>query len=163
MHIKIFKDLNLLIANTILNGKVKYLFILYFSFFLVSCQNKSDGNFIANTSIIPKPQLTQLKAGYLETSKFIIDENSKFVDHIDFFENQFQNYSQKKGKYFKTGIGENLIVNVNNEGLQIKGNYKLKVDEEKIYIEGNEKGIFYGFQTLFQLILLNNENFKENY
>ena len=24
-------------------------------------------------------------------------------------------------------------------------------------------GIFYGFQTLFQLILLNNENFKENF
>ena len=74
----------------ILNGKVKYHFILCFSFFLVSCQNKSDGNFIANTSIIPKPQLTQLKAGYLETTEFIIDENSKFVDHIDFFENQWK-------------------------------------------------------------------------
>ena len=146
-----------------MNGKVKYLFILYFSFFLVSCQNKSDGNFIANTSIIPKPQLTQLKEGYLEASEFIIKENSKFVDHIDFFENQFQNYFQKKGKYIKTGIGENLIVNINNEGLQIKGNYKLKVDEEKILIEGDQKGIFYGFQTLFQLILLNNENFKENF
>ena len=114
-----------------MNGKVKFLFVLCFSFFLVSCQNESDGNFIANTSIIPKPQLTQNKEGYLEASEFIINENSKFVDHINFFENQFQNYSQKKGKYIKTGIGENLIVNINNEGLQIKGNYKLKVDEEK--------------------------------
>ena len=152
-----------MIANTILNGKFKFLFVLCFSFFLISCQNKSDGNFIANTSIIPKPQLTQLKEGYLEASEFIIKENSKFVDNIDFFENQFQNYFQKKGKYIKTGIGENLIVNINNEGLQIKGNYKLKVDEEKILIEGDQKGIFYGFQTLFQLILLNNENFKENF
>ena len=67
-----------------------------FSFFLVSCQNKSDGNFIANTSIIPKPQLTQLKTGYLEASEFIIKENSKFVDHIDFFENQFQKLFSKK-------------------------------------------------------------------
>ena len=98
-----------------MNGKVKYLFILYFSFFLISCQNKSDGNFIANTSIIPKPQIIEIKAGYLETSKFIIDENSKFINHIDFFENQLQNYSQKEGKYFKTGINKNLVVNIQNE------------------------------------------------
>ena len=52
------------------------------------------------------PKLIQLKEGYLETSKFIIDENSKFINHIDFFENQFQNYSQKEGKYIKTGIGK---------------------------------------------------------
>ena len=84
-----------------MNGKVKFLFVLCFSFFLVSCQNKSDGNFIANTSIIPKPQLIQLKEGYLEASEFILKENSKFVDHIDFFENQFQNYSQKKVNILK--------------------------------------------------------------
>ena len=40
--------------------------------FLISCQNKSNGSFIANTSIIPKPQIIEIKAGYLEASKFIL-------------------------------------------------------------------------------------------
>ena len=53
-----------------------------------------------------------LKNGKKREKKFIIDENSKFVNHIDFFENQFQNYSQKKGEYIKTGIVENFIVNI---------------------------------------------------
>ena len=150
-------------ANTILIGKIKYLFILCFSLFLISCQNNSDSCFVANTSIIPKPQLTQLKAGYFETSKLIINRSSKFIDYIDFFENQFQNYSQKEGKFIKTGISENLIINITNEKSQSKGNYKLKVDEEKILIEGNQKGIFYGFQTLFQLILLNNKNLDASF
>ena len=144
-------------------GKIKYLFILCFSLFLISCQNNSDSSFVANTSIIPKPQLTQLKAGYFETSKLIINRSSKFIDYIDFFENQFQNYSQKEGKFIKTGISENLIINITNEKSQSKGNYKLKVDEEKILIEGNQKGIFYGFQTLFQLILLNNKNLDASF
>ena len=130
-------------------GKIKYLFILCFSLILISCQNNSDSSFVANTSIIPKPQLTQLKTGYFETSELIINRSSKFIDYIDFFENQFQNYSQKEGKFIKTGISENLIINITNEKSQSKGNYKLKVDEEKILIEGNQKGIFYGFQTLF--------------
>ena len=144
----------------ILNGKIKCLFILCSIFFLVSCQNKSDSIFIANTSVIPKPRLTQIKAGYFKSSSLIIDRDSKFKDHVDFFENQFKNYTKKEGKFIKTGIRENLIINIKNEGLKSKGNYKLKVDEEKILIEGNQKGIFYGFQTLLQLILLNNESLE---
>ena len=146
-----------------MNGKIKCLFFLCSTFFLVSCQNKSDSIFIANTSVIPKPRLTQIKAGYFMSSSLIIARDSKFKDHVDFFENQFKNYTKKEGKFIKTGIRENLIINIKNEGLKSNGNYKLKVDEEKILIEGSQKGIFYGFQTLFQLILLNNENFKGNF
>jgi len=144
------------------NGKIKYIFFSCFSLFLINCHNTTDSSFIAITSIIPKPLSTQIKTGYLETSNLIIDKNSEFTKHFDFIENQLQNFSQKTEKYIKFGDSENLII-IKNEEFQNNGNYSLKVDKEKIVIKGNKKSIFYGFQTLLQLILLNNENLEKSF
>ena len=53
----------------------------------------------------------------------------------------------------KKGTGDNLIVLCNRHNGEISGGYRLSVRPEKIRIEGNDApGVFYGVQTLIQLL-----------
>ena len=77
------KNLNLLTANTILNGRNKW-YLITAVLFLLGCQPSSNKNpFNPKTSIIPMPSMLELKEGFFE-AKFINFNN-------DFKSREFEN------------------------------------------------------------------------
>ena len=122
--------------------------MLCFCFYTLSAQQ---------ISIIPKP--ASLKKG---SGNFILTPDTKIISEASGTENSivfFNNYLQEfYGFHLQTttkitGIKNAVILNFDRIDCKIAGAYKMKVDPDKIYIGGdNEAGIFYGIQTLIQLL-----------
>ncbi len=107
-------------------------------------------------SIVPRP--VSLTPG---TGTFIINADTKIVlegsgvDHsVSFLNDYLQKFYGLTLKTTQKTTGTNTIVlNFERMDNKIAGAYQLRVDGNGVYIAGdNEEGVFYGIQTLIQLL-----------
>ena len=116
---------------------------------LLGCTNEFDSNIRLN--IIPQPNFTESKKGILKLgSEVNLSYNNELCSNV--------------GHLFKSQMNQYLSVNIVNDSqthiyLELiesgeQENYELTVSKDKILIRsGSEKGLFYGLQSLRQLVI----------
>jgi hexosaminidase len=112
----------------------------------------------AQVNIIPQPvsvKMPTIMAGFsFSPSTKIVLEGSGLQNSVDFFNDYLKEfYGFTLATTSKAKGSNNLILNYERLDDSIPGAYHLSVDKKGIYIEGdNETGVFYGIQTLIQLL-----------
>jgi hexosaminidase len=155
------KNLNLLTANTILNGKNKW-YLIAAILFLLGCQSSSNKNpFNPKTSIIPMPTLVDQKEELFE-AKFLNFKNDFKLREFELFKKQLENYFPKSPIFSKSTSSKNFEIKIDETIDKDSSYYELSIGQEFILLKGGEKGVFYGLQTLFQLIVLNNDSISNS-
>jgi len=155
------KNLNLLTANTILNGKNKW-YLIASILFLLGCQPSSNKNpFNPKTSVIPIPTLLEKKEEFFE-AKFLNTKDDFKIKEFELFKKQLKNYFPKKTIFSKSTSSKNFEIKI-DETIDEDGSfYELSIGQEFIVVKGGKKGVFYGLQTLFQLIVLNYDSISNS-
>jgi hexosaminidase len=117
-------------------------------------------------NIIPQPvsvKQPKIAASFSITpATQIVLEGSNMENAAGFFNDYLQKYYLLKLKVVKKSTSKNII-RLNYERLdnEIPGAYNMTVDAKGIYIAGdNEQGVFYGIQTLIQLLPIQNQKTK---
>ena len=155
------KNLNLLRANTILNGRNKW-YLITAVLFLLGCQPSSNKNpFNPKLSIIPMPSMVELKENFFE-AKFINFNNDFNIREFELFKEQIENYYPKKTIFSKSTNSKNFEIKIDETIYKDTPYYELSINQDFIEIRGGKKGVFYGLQTLFQLIALNNDSISNS-
>jgi hexosaminidase len=125
-------------------------FLFSFSLFLSVSLSAQD------ISIVPKPaRLVQGKGAFrLTASTHIRLEGSGMQASVDFLNDYLKKYYGFTLSAARTSDKSNvLVLNFERLDYPIPGAYKMEVNEKSIYIAGdNEQGVFYGIQTLIQLL-----------
>ena len=131
----------------------KLFFTLSIFLIAMSCQQAEKNITVSSDSIsvIPQPQLIEAFEGL-----FTIDKNTKIQ-----YQGELKNVAIALSEQLNTknavaefkGETENQIVLsiIENEKLEKEG-YELTIDKNGIKIEGDAAGVFYGVQTLTQLV-----------
>lgn len=155
------KNLNLLTANTILNGRNKW-YLITAVLFLLGCQPSSNKNpFNPKLSIIPMPSTVELKEDFFE-AKFINFNNDFNIREFELFKEQLENYYPKKTIFSKSTNSKNFEIKIDETIYKDSPYYELSINQDFIELRGAKKGVFYGLQTLFQLIALNNDSISSS-
>lgn len=155
------KNLNLLTANTILNGKNKW-YLIAAILFLLGCQPSSNKNpFNPKTSVIPMPTLMEKKEEFFE-AKFLNIKDDFTIREIELFKKQLKDYFPKKTIFSKSTISKNFEIKIDETINEDASFYELSIGQEFIVVKGGKKGVFYGLQTLFQLIALNYDSISNS-
>lgn len=155
------KNLNLLTANTILNGRNKW-YLITAVLFLLGCQPSSNKNpFNPKLSIIPMPSTVELKEDFFE-AKFINFNNDFNIREFELFKEQLENYYPKKTIFSKSTNSKNFEIKIDETIYKDTPYYELSINQDFIELRGAKKGVFYGLQTLFQLIALNNDSISNS-
>lgn len=124
-------------------------------FMLLAGAVSAQGSKPAPLSIIPEPvevkqsegQFTISRATRIYASDKEAEKSAKYF--IDYFNRHF-GYELAMAK---KNAGDDIIVLSHEKNKDISGGYTLKVSPEKIVIKGNDgPGVFYGMQTLIQLL-----------
>lgn len=124
-------------------------------FMLLAGAVSAQGSKPAPLSIIPEPvevkqsegQFTISRATRIYASDKEAEKSAKYF--IDYFNRHF-GYELAMAK---KNAGDDIIVLSHEKNKDISGGYTLKVTPEKIVIKGNDgPGVFYGMQTLIQLL-----------
>ncbi len=113
--------------------------------------------FSQSLNIIPQPAHAEIKQGefIITPSTKIIAEASGVNNSVHFLNNYLKKYYGFELQASTEKSAAKNVIELNFERLDntIAGAYKMDVDKNKIYIRGNdEQGIFYGIQTLIQLL-----------
>ncbi|HTD92290.1 MAG TPA: beta-N-acetylhexosaminidase [Chitinophagaceae bacterium] len=109
-------------------------------------------------SIIPEPvsvKQPKIAAKFSITpSTQIVLEGSNLENSANFFNDYLQQFYLFKLKIVKSATGNNVIrLNFERMDNEVEGAYLMTVDNKGVYIAGdNENGVFYGIQTLIQLL-----------
>jgi len=134
----------------------QYLIVLFTLFYIVGCGEKN-----VDISIIPEPQELIVNSGQfeiIENTKIVVDsDNLKVKDVANYFAEQFNEVSgysievleSSKNINAKNSIifsDKKLDISLGDEG------YTLISNEDGIILNGTPHGLFYGVQTLFQLL-----------
>ena len=155
------KNLNLLTVNTILNGKNKW-YLIAAILFLIGCQPSSNKTpFGPKTSVIPLPTLMEKKEEFFE-AKFLNIKNDFKIREFELFEKQLKNYFPKKTIFSKSPSSKNFEIKIDETKNEDASFYELSIGKEFIVVKGGKKGVFYGLQTLFQLIVLNYDSISNS-
>ena len=155
------KNLNLLTANTILNGKNKW-YLIASILFLLGCQPSSNKNpFNPKTSVIPMPALLEKKEEVFE-AKFLNTKDDFKIREFELFKKQLKNYFPKKTIFSKSTSSKNFEIKIDETINEDASFYELSIGQEFIVVKGGKKGVFYGLQTLFQLIVLNYDSISNS-
>ncbi|MCK5456984.1 MAG: beta-N-acetylhexosaminidase, partial [Melioribacteraceae bacterium] len=124
--------------------------------FIVGCGQKSS-----DLSIIPEPKELEVNSGHFEINKetkIVVDSNDPKVKGVaDYFVEQLNSVSgysikittlleKNSSKNLITFTDKNLDSSLGDEG------YSLTSNEDEIIVTGTPHGLFYGVQTLFQLL-----------
>lgn len=118
----------------------------------------SIGTIAQTTQIIPQPvSIKQPKIAakfQITPTTQIILEGSNLEKSAEFLNEYLQRFYLFKLKVVKEAKGNNVIrLNFERMDKDVQGAYRLTVDNKGIYIAGdNENGVFYGMQTLIQLL-----------
>lgn len=143
--------------------KIKFYIVLIAAIILVSCNKKPDK--IMN-SIIPKPQKMEIAKGY-----FLLNDNTSIVydDKIAELDRMVHNFcddvegkcKMRPGSDIDNPIQNRIKIKLDNEAdIPVEG-YNLKIKKQKIdLVASSLSGIYYGLQSLGQLIHLNMEGNK---
>ena len=155
------KNLNLLTVNTILSGKNKW-YLITSILFLLCCQPSSDKNlFNPKTSVIPMPTLLEKKEEFFE-AKFLNTKDDFKIREFELFKKQLKNYFPKKTIFSKLTNSNNFEIKIDETIDEDASFYELSIGQESIVVKGGKKGVFYGLQTLFQLIVLNYDSISNS-
>jgi len=112
----------------------------------------------AQVSIIPQPvsvKQPKIAANFnLSASTALVLEGSSLENVANFLNNYLDQVYHMKLKVSKTSHGNNAIrLNFERMDQTVPGAYRMTVDNKGVYIAGdNETGVFYGIQTLIQLL-----------
>ncbi len=131
--------------------------ILYVLLLATLCYARED-----RTSLIPEPmEIEHLSGTFILSNDTKINLNSndiiKSADLFKEFINKYYNVSLKKGSSKSNSIRLIYDSKIEQEA------YILQVNERGVTVRGNEAGIFYGLQTLQQLIINENNQLKIPY
>src|SRR5699024_1665525 len=136
--------------------KLKNSILLLLSLFLA-------GNIFAQEILIPKPQKLEVKEGTYSLGETIKIRQDKKTPELEYLANQIQAIDQKEVKKVtrKWDIRTSHIQAPKDAG---EGYYKLHIDKDGVNIAAPDNtGIFYGVQTLLQLIEEHKEELKLPY
>ncbi|NER12839.1 family 20 glycosylhydrolase [Leptobacterium flavescens] len=126
---------------------------------IISCKNKAEGPSALNTAeiaVIPQPLSVTEKQG-----QFSLDKNTRFITQNEdqdkiasFFAEKIKASTGFDLEVSREGSESNIIVFQTDESLDVNGEgYSLDVSREQILIKAREnRGFFYGMQTLLQLL-----------
>jgi hexosaminidase len=109
-------------------------------------------------NIIPQPvsvKQPKIAGSFAVTpATTIVLEGSGLENSVDFFNDYLQQFYHFKLKTAKSSTSKNVIVlNYERMDNKLAGAYTLKADNKGVYIAGdNETAVFYGIQTLIQLL-----------
>jgi len=104
--------------------------------------------------IVPKPQKTELKDGFFEiNSDTRITFNEKDDDGLTGFLSDFllENYRLKLRTDYSSKVKKNAVNFVSDPSFSDEV-YHLAIDGNSVTIKGNRTGLFYGLQSLLQLM-----------
>jgi len=133
----------------------KFLLLLFLSIsFLSFSQTMTDIN------IVPQPAEMKVQSSAkfnLARNTILVLEGSGLEKSANFFNDYLQQVYGFKLKIAKKSIGNNeVILNYERMDNPLPGAYTMEINNKTIYIAGdNETGIFYGIQTLLQLLPTN--------
>ena len=115
----------------------------------ISCSNNELKK--CNTNIIPLPKEMIIENGTFELNKSIS------IEYDDLFNIEGEFLERILSDQFKLDTGQNgKVLSLKKMNNYIKEGYQLKVNRNDISIEASSReGIFYGIQTLIQLMELN--------
>ena len=131
--------------------KRKSIFFLIIFVLLISCKSNSIDN--QALTLIPQPNRMEIKSGKLDISGGF---NWQAHEHIS--ENLKTLAKAYPLNINDDGVPLKLFLEENNDENRSFESYKLNIDKKGISIASpSETGIFYGLQTLFQLLNLNEE------
>lgn len=108
--------------------------------------------------IVPRPtsiKQPRIAASFIITpATQIVLEGSNMTNAVNFLNDYLQRFYSFKLKVTKKSTSKNVIrLNYERMDNEIPGAYNMTVDGKGIYIAGdNEDGLFYGIQTLIQLL-----------
>jgi hexosaminidase len=129
---------------------MKNILLVIFLFAAASCSSQSSLN------IIPEPVKVEVKDGSftITPSTKIIAEASGVSKSINFLNDYLKKFYGFELKTSKEKSATNVIeLNFDRLDNSNPGAYEMDVDKNKIYIGGdNEQGVFYGIQSLIQLL-----------
>lgn len=122
------------------------------------------GTITAQLNLIPNPQIVKVNEGYFKITPKINFTSQNISDTlINYFKDYVESlYSIKFTNPELQGLSKiNLILN-NDFRNKKKGAYSLVITDKNITVKAaNEAGIFYGIQTLFQLLPKNNPDIND--
>jgi hexosaminidase len=116
----------------------------------------------AQISIIPQPasiRQPKIAAKFSITSSTqIVLEASNLENIAGYLNDYFQQFYGFKLKVVKTISGTNAIMlNYDRLDNPLPGAYEMTVNNKGVYIGGDQEGVFYGVQTLIQLLPVDNK------
>src|SRR4051794_17782482 len=112
--------------------------------------------FSQNLDIIPQPAKAEIKQGTftISSSTKIVSSAPGVEKSVAFLNHYFKEYYGFELQTTKQSASKNVI-ELNSEKLNntLPGAYEMTVDNDKVAIRGkDEEGVFYGIQTLIQLL-----------
>ena len=136
--------------------KLPTLIWIFFLTLFFSCQPDQNKDVIPD--IIPKPNLILNSKGYFKsgTDLTISYSDPNIIPVLQTFADQLK--SKIKVELTEKPEGD-IVVNYDNKGLPGIEDYLLNIESKKISLQsGSERGIFYGLQSLRQLLLFSASN-----
>ncbi|UOB16804.1 family 20 glycosylhydrolase [Abyssalbus ytuae] len=146
--------------------KLKIVLII---FILMSCKKHDTSSTkpeISQINVLPKPQNIEIGEGYFyfnnQTSFVVKDESAQKI--LDFFSEKIKITSGYTLKPATTNNHDNIIELITDNNLSFgEEEYNLSVTSHKITIKAKTgQGLFYGMQTLFQVIPLYSSAFTKD-
>ena len=130
---------------------MKKIFVTIAAASFVSCIAQSPLN------VIPEPAKAEVKQGTftLTPSTKILLSASNLDKSVNFFNSYLKKYYGFELETSKQSNDHKNVIELNYDRLDnsLPGAYEMNVDKDKVYIGGNdEQGVFYGIQTLIQLL-----------
>ncbi|SFS68480.1 hexosaminidase [Zhouia amylolytica] len=140
---------------------MKKLAVLLITLALASCGNKykDTKNTASDYQIIPKPVSVTQKDGRFLVDKTIIMGDEALRNEAEYLSQLLTIASGKKVSYAPGGTRLGSVIHLGiDESIEGEEGYTLKVTNKEIIISGKtSKGVFYGIQTLRQLLPANSE------
>ena len=132
--------------------------IVYLSLLYVSMATRAQDNI----NIVPLPAEVKLGKGDFKITRnthIILEGNGleKSAEFLNDYLKKIVGFSLPIAK--KTGVENAIVLNYEKMEYKFPGAYRMDINSKEIYIVGdNETGVFYGIQTLLQLLPTTNNN-----
>jgi hexosaminidase len=124
------------------------------------CVSAQQVNIIPRPASVKQPKIA-LNFSITPATQVVL-EGSNLDNAVNFLNDYLQQFYHFKLKLVKNSQGNNVIrLNYERRDNPIPGAYRMTVDNKGVYIAGdNETGVFYGIQTLIQLLPIQLTNAK---
>ena len=107
------------------------------------------------------PTLMDQKEELFE-AKFLNFNDDFKIREFELFKKQLENFFPKKSILSKSTSTKNFEIKIDETINEDDSFYELSIGKDFILVRGGKKGVFYGLQTLFQLIVLNYDSISNS-